>query len=162
MGWYAVDLDGTLAHYEGWVSVDHIGAPVPLMADRVKTWLAAGEDVRVFTARVCESPDQEQALAVIEAWCLEHFGQVLPVTNRKDFGMIALWDDRCVQVVPNTGQAVEEVLMEAAVVLHRARQIVAEQRDPEGEVFVLFEPERISEALLVQEIERLHAALGVE
>jgi hypothetical protein len=28
----------------------------------------------------------------------------LPVTNCKDLNMVELWDDRAVQVVPNTGQ----------------------------------------------------------
>lgn len=42
--------------------------------------------------------------AHIERWCLEHIGIVLPVTNVKDYGMIELWDDRAVQVIPNTGE----------------------------------------------------------
>lgn len=44
------------------------------------------------------------ALTPIENWCLKHIGKKLPVTNIKDFGMIELWDDRAVQVVPNTGE----------------------------------------------------------
>jgi hypothetical protein len=51
-GWIGVDLDGTLAHYDGWVNTFHIGDPVPLMAARVRQWLENGEDVRIFTARV--------------------------------------------------------------------------------------------------------------
>lgn len=35
-GWIGVDLDGTLAHYDSWRGVDHIGAPVIPMLDRVK------------------------------------------------------------------------------------------------------------------------------
>ena len=42
----------------------------------------------------------------IEQWCLTHLGQKLEVTNIKDFGMITLYDDRCVQVVANTGELV--------------------------------------------------------
>ena len=33
-------------------------------------------------------------------------GQVLPVTNVKDLAMAELWDDRCIQVVANTGERV--------------------------------------------------------
>ena len=108
-GWIAVDLDGTLAHYEGWVSEEYIGEPILPMVERVKAWLAEGKDVRVFTARVCANSDRdvEQTRQVIEAWCLAHVGQVLPVTNVKDYGMVVLYDDRCVQVVANTGELVE-------------------------------------------------------
>jgi hypothetical protein len=42
----------------------------------------------------------------IEGWCREHVGQVLTVTNAKDFGMIELWDDRAVTVEFNTGQRI--------------------------------------------------------
>lgn len=35
-GWYAVDLDGTLAHYDGWRGEDHIGDPIPPMVERIK------------------------------------------------------------------------------------------------------------------------------
>jgi hypothetical protein len=27
-GWIGVDLDGTLAHYDGWKGIDHIGEPI--------------------------------------------------------------------------------------------------------------------------------------
>lgn len=108
-GWIGVDLDGTLAHYDGWVGVEHIGAPVPLMADRVRAWLAEGVEVRIFTARVFGA-GRADALSHIEAWCTEHFGEVLRVTCEKDFGMVELWDDRAVQVVPNTGVAVQDLV----------------------------------------------------
>jgi hypothetical protein len=116
-GWIGVDLDGTLARYDGWVSEEHIGEPIPLMLERVRAWIAAGRDVRIFTARV---DGGEAALAlgdahgekfrdvgriknIIEAWLLEHVGVVLPITCKKDYGMIELWDDRAIQVIPNTG-----------------------------------------------------------
>jgi hypothetical protein len=44
----------------------------------------------------------------IDAWCLQHIGQILPVTNVKDFAMAELWDDRAVQVRINTGEPVGE------------------------------------------------------
>lgn len=117
-GWIAVDLDGTLANYDGWVSETHIGEPVPAMLFRVKKWLADGKDVRIFTARVDGGEvaiaagdqlgekfrDVAAVRAVIEQWCLKHIGQIIPVTNKKDYGMVELWDDRCVRVIPNTGE----------------------------------------------------------
>jgi len=107
-GWIGVDLDGTLAVYDGWRGPEHIGEPVPEMVLRVKAWLAAGEEVRVFTAR-CHANgraglEQSRVIILIEEWCRQHIGVVLPVTNIKDFGMKALWDDRAVRVVANTGQ----------------------------------------------------------
>ena len=42
------------------------------------------------------------AIPIME-WCKEHVGCILPITNEKDFGMVQLWDDRCTQVLRNTG-----------------------------------------------------------
>ncbi len=56
--------------------------------------------MRIFTARA-SVPSQ---IPYIEQWCLKHFGKTLPVTNIKDFAMIELWDDRAIQVIPNTGK----------------------------------------------------------
>jgi len=108
-GWIGVDLDGTLAHYDGWKGVDHIGEPIPGIVDRVKVWISCGETVKVFSARVCDG--QEHTRKVIEDWCEKHIGHRLEVTNVKDFGMYVLWDDRAVQVVPNKGIALQDTLM---------------------------------------------------
>jgi hypothetical protein len=101
-GWIGVDLDGTLAHYDSSKGADHIGAPVPAMAIRVRTWLSEGRDIRIFTARA----SVPELIKPVEDWCARHLGVRLPVTNTKDFGMIEQWDDRCIQVYPNTGQRV--------------------------------------------------------
>lgn len=109
-GWIGVDLDGTLAEYDGYKGPTHIGPPVPAMLRRVKRWLAAGEDVRIFTARAYyrTGPVGEYyaALGAIRAWCRQHLGRELPITCVKDRHMRELWDDRCVQVIQNTGRRV--------------------------------------------------------
>lgn len=125
-GWIGVDFDGTLAEYGTWVSPTHCGQPIEPMLDRVKRWLAEGREVRIFTARVWPiveqiTPDLRlaveyaptdravQAVAAAEAirdWCRRHVGQVLTITCVKDFAMVELYDDRCVQVRPNTGELV--------------------------------------------------------
>lgn len=104
-GWIGVDLDGTLAEYHGW-NGGKIGRPIPAMANRVRQWLADGTAVKIFTARVGSKDSEETAFEFnrIQDWTEEHFGVRLPVTCSKDFAMVELWDDRCVQVVPNTGQ----------------------------------------------------------
>jgi hypothetical protein len=105
-GWIAVDLDGTLAYYVSgqWPK---IGAPIMPMVERVKRWLAEGKEVRIMTARVSGS-DWRSEDKRIRAYCLEHIGQELEVTCRKDFDMIEQWDDRAVQVIPNTGRTIAE------------------------------------------------------
>ena len=101
-GWIGVDLDGTLAHYTGWKGFDDIGDPVPAMADRVKQWIADGKTVKIFTARACLS-DQ---IPPIKSWLARHGFGDLEVTCMKDFGMVELWDDRCVHVRINTGEVI--------------------------------------------------------
>lgn len=119
-GWIGVDLDGTLAEYHGWEGAEQIGKPVPAMVERVKNWLEEGREVRIFTARVdggetalalgnplgADFRDIAKVREAIERWCLEHIGQVLPITNVKDYGMVTLFDDRCIQVEPNTGRII--------------------------------------------------------
>lgn len=118
--WIWVDLDGTLAHFKEMVEWDgSIGDPIPEMVQRVKRWLAAGMDVRIMTARVAavdgitdgpRAVDEQQRL--VRAWCLEHIGVELPVTAQKDYYMQELWDDRVVQVVPNTGRPLRDLIEE--------------------------------------------------
>lgn len=112
-GWIGVDLDGTLAHYDGWRGPEHIGSPVAPMVERVKLWLYEGREVRVMTARVYADPNDAARLAQVEvvrdaiaAWCFDVFGCTLPVTCTKDYGMIVLYDDRCIQVEENTGRLI--------------------------------------------------------
>lgn len=108
--WIGVDLDGTLAHYDGWKGADHIGDPIPTMVERVKGWLREGWRVKIMTARVWSDGSMTRnreayiATKYIHNWCLENLGTVLEVTCQKDFEMISLWDDRAVRVVCNTGE----------------------------------------------------------
>lgn len=114
MSWIGVDLDGTLAYYDGWKGPSHIGEPIPLMVSRVKGWIASGKDVRIFTARAWaweylygapkHGDDYEKIIKPIEDWCQQHLGQVLPVTCIKDLACMEIWDDRAVAVEINTGR----------------------------------------------------------
>lgn len=101
-GWIAVDLDGTLAEHS---TPPGIGAPIPMMVDRVKEWLSAGKDVRLFTARSADTPEKK---SYIESWMKQHLGTVLPITNTKDGGMIEHWDDKAVRVQQDTGIPVSD------------------------------------------------------
>lgn len=112
-GWIGVDLDGTLAHYDGvWKGEDVIGEPIPAMLLRVKAWLEAGVTVKIFTARVAGHGITDlrghvvDAITPIQDWCEQHLGQALEITNVKDYGMFRLYDDRAIQVEMNTGKII--------------------------------------------------------
>lgn len=112
-GRIAVDLDRTLAHYDTWKGPTHIGEPVPAMMKRVERWLDAGTPVVIFTARVwtdgtgARNLEAAQSLLAVQQWCYKHLGCILPVTCIKDPGIMEIWDDRAVQVEPNTGRRVD-------------------------------------------------------
>lgn len=114
-GWYGVDFDGTLAVYEGWKGPGELGEPIEPIVALVKELLDRGEDVRVFTARawsdgspVCDK-NRWIAILAISSWCHRHLGKILPITCVKDLAMIALYDDRAIQVQPNTGRLVQDM-----------------------------------------------------
>lgn len=120
-GWIGIDLDGTLAKYNGFKGAEHIGEPIPRMLKLVKKLIKEGKyEVKIFTARVdggAKSGQEDfrnvnKVRSVIQDWCEKHIGQRLDVTNEKDYGMIKLYDDRVVQVIPNTGVCLEDMLKE--------------------------------------------------
>jgi len=129
--WIGVDLDGTLAHYDKWVAWNVIGYPIPLMLERVKNWIAEGKTVKIFTARVgidqatclvtSEEFDRAAITKIIQSWCVANGLPPLEVTATKDYGMVELWDDRCIQVIPNTGRTLAE---------EHASEIIALQGKP--------------------------------
>ena len=98
-GWIGVDLDGTLAHYDGWKD-GSIGEPVGEMLFRVRKWLADGGRVKCFTARASEVIEVHK----VRAWLDSHGLEAVDITNVKDFAMVELWDDRAVAVEANTGR----------------------------------------------------------
>lgn len=103
--WVGFDLDGTLAYYDEWKGIEHIGAPIEAMILRVKQYLEEGVEVRIFTARVAQPTAQESldAIRYIKEWCLKHIGVELAVTNVKDSKMLRVYDDRAVGVIENEG-----------------------------------------------------------
>lgn len=134
-GWIGVDLDGTLARYDSWRGPGHIGVPILPMVARVKAWLDEGRDVRIFTARCFPfvepiTPGMSlyragrlgasedailnagKSIEAIQDWCQLHLGRELTITCCKDFQMVELWDDRCRQVVTNTGEPVDVLVLQ--------------------------------------------------
>lgn len=105
--WIGCDLDGTLAFHTQGMSAAIIGAPIPVMVERVRGWLKDGITVKIVTARVADPKGRDFQLLMIKAWLRQAGLPALEVTNEKDYQMIELWDDRCVQVHCNTGRPVD-------------------------------------------------------
>lgn len=115
----AVDFDCTLAHYDKWEGAGVVGEPIPEMVAKVKSELAAGIPVIIFTARVNPSEadftgaeEATEAYLAIANWSKKVFGKVLPITHEKSRHFTEIWDDRAVQVYPNTGVFVTDILEE--------------------------------------------------
>lgn len=104
-GWIGCDLDGCLAEYHGYGD-GKIGKPVPKMLERVKKWIEDGQEVRIMTARAATGNSDD--IKAIEDWLEENDIGGLAITNEKDYEMILLYDDRCVQVEKNTGRIIGE------------------------------------------------------
>lgn len=104
--WIGVDLDGTLAHYDGWKGELHIGDPILPMLARVNAWIEEGETVKIFTARVSvPEPKRSKVIKTIQNWLETHGLPRLSITNVKDLEMKELWDDKAIHVAKNTGEA---------------------------------------------------------
>jgi hypothetical protein len=101
--WIGVDLDGTLAKYDGWKGSTKIGEPIPAMVNRIRRWVGHGKKVKIFTARA----DDEKSVNAIKKWLKTNELPDLEVTNLKDEHMKELWDDRAVSVEKNTGKIKE-------------------------------------------------------
>jgi hypothetical protein len=121
-GWIGVDWDGTLVEYHSWMGWNQFGPPLAPMVKRVQKWIfAEGKDVRIMTARVGPVPDDlrrcintgkiitnRMIVKAIQDYCDKIIGARLPVTCIKDLHMIELWDDRAIQMIPNTGRTLAE------------------------------------------------------
>ena len=88
--------------------------PYPAWLRESRSGSQRGEDVRIFTARMdgyhptAGHVPAHVSRQIIEEWCLKHIGQVLPVTNRKDYFCKALYDDRAHRVEQDTGRLIGE------------------------------------------------------
>jgi hypothetical protein len=110
--WVGVDLDGTLSRTD---NPGHFEPPFPLgdpvlpMLEMVKSLLAAGVTVKIFSARACEPEN----IPIIQDWARKHGLGKLEVTNQKDFNLIRFYDDRAIQICPNLGMSVATAMSRA-------------------------------------------------
>ncbi len=103
--WVGVDLDGTLAVWDGGASLDRIGPPVPEMLSYVQRMTENGIRVKIFTAR---AGDPKQ-VPKIQKWLEKNGLPHLEITNVKDYSMERLYDDRAIQVEANTGRIISDI-----------------------------------------------------
>ena len=99
----ALDLDGTLAHYDGWQGVEHIGAPITEMMTKVYQWLDEGHDITIFTARVSVESEAEEAARHIIQWLADNNLPPFPITCIKHKHFELFVDDRAKGVLKNCG-----------------------------------------------------------
>ncbi len=97
MPWIGFDFDGTLA-------VEYTFEPVVPMVERLRAYLNEGAEVRILTARA----NDPQGTKLVKNWLKKNDLPDLEVTNKKDYQMIVLYDDRARQVIQNTGVVVGE------------------------------------------------------
>lgn len=97
--WIGIDLDGTLAFYDGWRGIEHIGEPIAPMIEFVKNLISQNKKIKIFTARATNL----KAVPYIHKWLIENDLPEFEITNVKDFGMTMLYDDRCTRIVINSG-----------------------------------------------------------
>ena len=122
--WTGFDLDGTLAEYDGWKGIEYIGSPIKPMCDLIKKLHSDGKLVKILTARVAprkDGADATLARQCIRKWCIENLGFVPDITHEKDALMERLYDDRVVQVIPDTGITIEEA----------ARKVLWDKKSPD-------------------------------
>ena len=99
----AVDLDGTLAHYDGWKGVDHIGPVITPMKLKVLDWIQQGHKVEIYTARVSVPREEADARYHIDKWLRENGLPDLEITCIKKKEFQEFYDDRAFRVIHNTG-----------------------------------------------------------
>ena len=113
MNSHGVDLDSTLATFDEWEGPEVIGELIPRMGIRVRAWLAMGDRVDIFTARVHPSHGPEEVeigTRAVKKWFVDLFGVEPIVTCQKDPEWEDIWDDKTVQVIPNTGERADGVV----------------------------------------------------
>lgn len=119
--WLAVDLDGTLAAYNGWSGEDHIGDIVLPIAEGIKQRVRDGWKVAIFTARLSGNPDEAaHAERVIWQWVEKHkmSGYIVGITATKHKHFREFWDDRAIAVIKNQGIFTEEWLRSKLEIEH--------------------------------------------
>jgi len=113
----AVDLDGTLAAYDGWRGLEHIGEPLPGAVKAMWALYQAGCELVIYTCRCGNNGRGEFAggvsvqrwAEVVADWLLQHdFPPMhLHVDGGKPFADVYV-DDRALRVAPQEDEGAWE------------------------------------------------------
>lgn len=98
--WIGYDLDRTLAHREEGDPLDTIGEPIERMIRHMLRNHRKGETVKIFTARAGDATQR----SLIKRWLAKHQLPDLEITDRKDPGCRAIYDDIAHNVQANEGK----------------------------------------------------------
>jgi histidinol phosphatase-like enzyme len=98
----ALDLDGTLAYYDGYKNGE-IGKPIPKMLEQLKSWLAKGYKVSIFTARLSHTGEAAKQTALIEKFLEENGLPKLNITCTKMYYFTHFVDDKAYHAEKNKG-----------------------------------------------------------
>ena len=93
----AFDLDGTLAEVDrtNFSYPFPIGPMNPKMKKVLDTWIKAGFEVVLFTARDLDDLTQKQ---LISEWLLSNGYSYIPFTNKKSYRFLIMYDDRAIGI----------------------------------------------------------------
>ena len=126
----AVDLDGTLAQYDGWKGIDHIGPVIPEVANAMEQAQAEGAEVHLFTSRVSDPEDAAEAHQVISKWAEANHFNFASITAVKHKFFTEFWDDRAIQVIKNQGLFVLNELTDQVCLNDRDDFGITSQAEP--------------------------------
>jgi len=93
----AIDLDKTIAHYDGWINAYTVGEPLEGAVEFIRTLQQAGWYIYIFSARAEDTVSK----SVIQEWVCKHFPFLLDtqkifVTNVKSRDIECFVDDRAI------------------------------------------------------------------
>ena len=101
--WIGFDLDGTIAFYDKWRGLEHVGEPIQPMIDLIQNIIKVSDyEVKIFTARA----NEPKAIEPIRKWLNQVGLPNVEITATKDLDMVMLYDDTCTQVRRNKGELI--------------------------------------------------------
>lgn len=96
----AIDLDRTLAYFDGWDGIESIGKPIKSVVDRALAKEKEGYTIKIFTARAID----KRCIDPIKNWLKFYDLPNWEITNMKDPSMKEIWDDLAITIGNNTGE----------------------------------------------------------
>lgn len=94
-----LDLDGTIAEYNGWKGISYIGNPIQPIIDAALEKEKEGYEIIILTARAADP----RSIPIIKNWLRNHNLPNWRITDRKDSSMKEIWDDLAKTVKFNEG-----------------------------------------------------------